>query len=87
MVVGVAAVDDRNHLDDQTLVDDPADHAVLATTGGKQRGERFAQRLADPAQLLTKGSHDEREGGGCHLLGVTRLVTALGAPACGRQSL
>ena len=55
MVVGVAAVDDRNHLDDQTLVDDPADHAVLATTGGKQRGERFAQRLADPAQLLTKG--------------------------------
>ncbi len=46
-MVGVAAVDARDDLDDQALVDDPVDHPVLAAFGGKQRHEWLAQRLAD----------------------------------------
>lgn len=68
-VVGVAAVDDRDDLDDEVLVDDPVDHAVLTATGRVERREWLAQRPADPVGVLTERSHDELEGCGCDLLG------------------
>ena len=51
-MVGVAAVNDRDDLNDQALVDDPVDHAVLAATGGEQWGERLTKRLADLPGIL-----------------------------------
>ena len=60
--VGVATVHEGNDLDDEALIDDPVDHAVLTTPGREQRGKGLTQRLADLARIMAEGSHDELKG-------------------------
>ena len=60
--VGVATVHEGNDLDDEALIDDAVDHAVVAAPGREQRGKGLTQRLADLARIMAEGSHDELKG-------------------------
>src|SRR5690606_16246893 len=78
--VDITSMLDGDDLDDQSVVFDSVEHAIVSSPRRVQRCERFTQRLAHPLRILGKSPNDELESGGGDCFGKSVLQRASRRP-------
>ena len=67
--VGVSAVRYGDHVNDEFVLDDAINHAVLAAAGRVQWKKWLVKLLPQTLGVLREGAHDEFKSCGSNLLG------------------